>query len=354
MANNSSNLSIEDLISMIYLDIESKKKIISSLKKEYNQSSSPTREITININAFTFFDLIDEFDITISQSLQAIQTLQTEMWNLKEKIEMIQLEKLKTNGFCYVKGNNEMTTEKIAGIEFDNDINEEPVVESIRKDLISHKYTIEETKEYKTIKDESNQISNYRIKTPIRTSLRQSIKTSNKDSVHDNDEDNKGEKVSSNLISKISTVDSYRMYFAKKYGNGSYDMFIHKLNNKELKKKSLEDELNLIEDIISNQFKGKKEKNSSVCSNDDNKTNDIKQNIKGQKTIHHSNSTKRHTINNKFNTIPINTQNNNTKYVAPIDFSINSFLRNTHNGNKSKRHLTQKSSSKENKDEKYK
>lgn len=41
----------------------------------------------ITIQRFKLIELIDEFEITVSQSLQAIQTLQTELSNLKENKE---------------------------------------------------------------------------------------------------------------------------------------------------------------------------------------------------------------------------------------------------------------------------
>ena len=69
----------QDLIPIIISDIESKRKIIDEYRSRF-----PSNVDTITLNAFEFFDIIDEFEITISQSLQCIQTLQAEICNLKE------------------------------------------------------------------------------------------------------------------------------------------------------------------------------------------------------------------------------------------------------------------------------
>ena len=71
---------VEELVPMIFSDIQSKRKIIDEYRSRF-----PSNADTITLNAFEFFDIIDEFDITISQSLQAMQTLQTEILNLQAK-----------------------------------------------------------------------------------------------------------------------------------------------------------------------------------------------------------------------------------------------------------------------------
>lgn len=336
MANNSSILSIEDLISIIYSDIESKKKIISSLKTEYKQPSSVNGNNTISINAFAFFDLIDEFDITISQSLQAIQTLQTEMWNLKEKIEMNECNK-QNNEYCN-KRHDEFNIIDDAMEEMTrNDIewNDEPEVESIRKDLISHKYTNEETKEYKTIRDDILQISSNRTRTPIRQSLRQTIKAFNNSQLEIREDKIR------RLIDKIGGIESYRKFFARKYGKGSYDIFLHKLNNKAIIRQTIEDELSIIEDIMmkkNNNWKNEKKKSSYNNINNAN-TGYCNDNISIKKVIGNSTSSKRYDSKQKLITLPTNNQKRKAEYVQPIDFSENSYLRNSKT-NKLKRSLS--------------
>lgn len=73
---------IEEVITSLYNSIRSKRDIITSIKKEY--SIDNTDKDTFEISKIKLIDLLDEFDITISQSLQCIQTLQAEICNLKE------------------------------------------------------------------------------------------------------------------------------------------------------------------------------------------------------------------------------------------------------------------------------
>lgn len=73
---------IEEVITSLYNSIKSKRDIITSIKKEY--SIDNTDKDSFEISKLKLIDLLDEFDITISQSLQCIQTLQAEICNLKE------------------------------------------------------------------------------------------------------------------------------------------------------------------------------------------------------------------------------------------------------------------------------
>ena len=73
---------IEEVITSLYNSIRSKRDIITSIKKEY--SIDNTDKDSFEISKLKLIDLLDEFDITISQSLQCIQTLQAEICNLKE------------------------------------------------------------------------------------------------------------------------------------------------------------------------------------------------------------------------------------------------------------------------------
>ena len=74
---------IEDVIETLYKSIKSKRQIITDIKKEYNIDNDSFNDI--KINRFKLIDLLDEFEVTISQSLQAIQTFKVEIFNLKEK-----------------------------------------------------------------------------------------------------------------------------------------------------------------------------------------------------------------------------------------------------------------------------
>ena len=74
---------IEDVIETLYRSIKSKRQIITDIKKEYNVDNDSFNDI--KINRFKLIELLDEFEVTISQSLQAIQTFKVEIFNLKEK-----------------------------------------------------------------------------------------------------------------------------------------------------------------------------------------------------------------------------------------------------------------------------
>ena len=77
------NKPIEEVIETLYNSIKSKRQIITNIKREYNIDDDSFNDI--KINRFKLIDLLDEFEVTISQSLQAIQTFKVEIFNLKEK-----------------------------------------------------------------------------------------------------------------------------------------------------------------------------------------------------------------------------------------------------------------------------
>ena len=79
------NKPIEEVIQTLYDGIKSKKDIISNFKKKYKLNDEKVQSITIQ--RLILIDILDEFEITVSQSLQAIQTLQAELFNLKETKE---------------------------------------------------------------------------------------------------------------------------------------------------------------------------------------------------------------------------------------------------------------------------
>jgi hypothetical protein len=74
---------IEEVIETLYNSIKSKRQIITNIKREYTIDDDSFNDI--KINRFKLIDLLDEFEVTISQSLQAIQTFKVEIFNLKEK-----------------------------------------------------------------------------------------------------------------------------------------------------------------------------------------------------------------------------------------------------------------------------
>ena len=197
----------QDLIPIIISDIESKRKIIDEYRSRF-----PSNVDTITLNAFEFFDIIDEFEITISQSLQAMQTLQTEIWNLQEKnqnnniIDNIGNTMLNDSSKLYfdysqVKGYSQLINSNIS----DDVKKSDEDVKKIKRELMSKESNIvvteEEEKEDPHIEEEkednnhiltniqetdsTNAINEVHLNTkiPIRQSLRQMIKSGKKKTI---------------------------------------------------------------------------------------------------------------------------------------------------------------------------
>ena len=280
----------QDLIPIIISDIESKRKIIDEYRSRF-----PSNVDTITLNAFEFFDIIDEFEITISQSLQAMQTLQTEIWNLQEKnqnnniIDNIGNTMLNDSSKLYfdysqVKGYSQLINSNIS----DDVKKSDEDVKKIKRELMSKESNIvvteEEEKEDPHIEEEkednnhiltniqetdsTNAINEVHLNTkiPIRQSLRQMIKSGKKKTIDANaNNEQKVEEKIKKLLTKIGSVERYRIYFADKYGEGDYDVFINRLNNNEIEKDVLMDELTIIADLMTKQLdEGKKKKTTNT------------------------------------------------------------------------------------------
>ena len=281
---------VAELIPMIFSDIQSKRKIIDEYRSRF-----PSNADTITLNAFEFFDIIDEFDITISQSLQAMQTLQTEIWNLQEKnqnnniIDNIGNTMLNDSSKLYfdysqVKGYSQLINSNIS----DDVKKSDEDVKKIKRELMSKESNIvvteEEEKEDPHIEEEkednnhiltniqetdsTNAINEVHLNTkiPIRQSLRQMIKSGKKKTIDANaNNEQKVEEKIKKLLTKIGSVERYRIYFADKYGEGDYDVFINRLNNNEIEKDVLMDELTIIADLMTKQLdEGKKKKTTNI------------------------------------------------------------------------------------------
>ena len=66
-----------------------------------------------------------------------------------------------------------------------------------------------------------------------------------------------------NLITKINSEESYKIYLGNKYGEGEYNQFLKKLNNNEIEIDSLENEVKLITDLVITDRNIKKQKNNN-------------------------------------------------------------------------------------------
>ena len=76
----------EKLIKKIFKNIESKTKIIEKYKNKYYTSNNLLDSIILG--KLEFFELLNEFEDIISQSLQGMRSLYAELRNLKEKKEL--------------------------------------------------------------------------------------------------------------------------------------------------------------------------------------------------------------------------------------------------------------------------
>ena len=80
------NIDKEKLITKIFKNIESKTKIIEKYKNKYYTSNNLLDSIILG--KLEFFELLNEFEDIISQSLQGMRSLYAELRNLKEKKEL--------------------------------------------------------------------------------------------------------------------------------------------------------------------------------------------------------------------------------------------------------------------------
>lgn len=275
-----SSQSIEELIAMIASDIEFKKNLVSYLRKEYTNHSNCNNTETITINKFTLFDLIDELDITISQSLQAIQTLQTEIYNLKETISQANEEIQKQREYYQSIQTREVNEKqlsfdysKIKGYNAMIEKTNALIKQRTQKQASTqyHQQRKEEEEELKSDKgmqydlNDINTVYTENIQIPIKQSIRQIIKCPSKRE-YSNSHHNKQfpiKLISHNmndifdhikkLIEKICKVDTNRLYLADKYGNGNYEEFIKLVNNQEIDYPSLEEELKIIAELMTKQ-----------------------------------------------------------------------------------------------------
>ena len=435
------NKSIEEVIQTLYDTIKSKNEIINYFRKNNNINNE--KEQLITIQRLKLIDFIDEFEITVSQSLQAIQTLQIELSNLKEnkegklinrtnldskiensnlnlsnlnsiyycnKLNIQQKEKKelkkeienrsininKTNdlinkvisnetklNFDYSKlaskiNNNESELSLITNPNNTNYIKEKnnvlkddekliPEVEisdiivddnlNNKNDLNNISISTIKTKnnENKKIKTQSSNIilseSNEQepeieqIKIPIRQSLRKIISIGNKNENKENNinnnsnnliNDEKGNKIK-NIISKINSEESCKIYLSNKYSKGEYNQFLKMLNNNEIDFDSLENEIKIITDLINTDRNIRKQRNN-IYKNNNNIFNN--NNNKYIKSSNHSRN------NSKGKNIFYSNDENPNEYMEPLNFA--NFLRGDYNIKKNKnKNLSKKKHSKD-------
>ena len=396
------NKSIEEVIQTLYDTIKSKNEIINYFRKNNNINNE--KEQLITIQRLKLIDFIDEFEITVSQSLQAIQTLQIELSNLKEnkegklinrtnldsKIENSNLNLSNLNSIYYCNKLNIQQKEKK---ELKKEIENRSININKTNDLIN-KVISNETKlnfDYSKlaskinnneselslitnpnntnyIKEKNNvlkddeklipEVSNIilsesneqepeieQIKIPIRQSLRKIISIGNKNENKENNinnnsnnliNDEKGNKIK-NIISKINSEESYKIYLSNKYSKGEYNQFLKMLNNNEIDFDSLENEIKIITDLINTDRNIRKQRNN-IYKNNNNIFNN--NNNKYIKSSNHSRN------NSKGKNIFYSNDENPNEYMEPLNFA--NFLRGDYNIKKNKnKNLSKKKHSKD-------
>ena len=88
----------EKLIAKTFKNIESKLSIIDQYKNKYGYNNNNVLG-TMVINKFDFIEILNEFEDTISQSLQGICSLIVEIKNLKEKNEYQKIKSIKPSKY---------------------------------------------------------------------------------------------------------------------------------------------------------------------------------------------------------------------------------------------------------------
>ena len=390
---------IEDVITVLYKSIQSKREVIENVKRECKLSERGEKDV-VEISKLKLIDLLEEFEITISQSLQCIQTLQAEICNLKENIgdtsttstikdfvgcssiEAISPQGKDVNNISVItsltsnnnnnpnqsqvyhkpklimqvgKMNNKLNFDYSAFIMNNNNndttqshcvLNENILPPDITTNnnnsngvsihMSNHNqhqqqqhhqpFTISYTNDSDNHSDEEEPKIE-RTKVPIRQQLMISTNrsyqfnnisateqhvpsiTSRRDVLMSKVNQIEKETKTKQLIHQINTNVSYKTYIVNKYGNGSYDNFITKLNTNQIDINTLENELHIISQLIETDKSLQKKKNI-------------------YNTINTSNNSKHHANINTLTKSRGNTprklskdhSNSDTIYIEPVKF----------------------------------
>ena len=127
-----------------------------------------------------------------------------------------------------------------------------------------------------------------------------------------------------NLLSKINSEESFKVYLSNKYGEGEYNQFLKKLKNNEIEFDSLENELKIIKDLVITDRNIRKQKNGNYKSID----NIFNNNNKYLKSTNYSRK------NSKGNNSFYSNEGNPNEYIEPLNFA--NFLRGDNNIKKNK------------------
>jgi hypothetical protein len=235
------NKTIEEVIQTLFNSIKSKKKIIKDIKNEFDLNNMNNTEITLS--RLKLIDLLDEFDITISQSLQAIQTLQAEIFNLKENI-------LDENNL--IDFNKENYNNNIINLNEENfnknDLNNNNIKNNLNKNNNKKNNilnTIEKNKEKEEIKNEisiinenvnrTNQMINSIIlnETKLNFDYSKLAEQYNNDNYNNKENNNNNELLTINLDEKINKEPDLKINKNKIKIQNNYEFEYDNKNNIE-------------------------------------------------------------------------------------------------------------------------
>jgi N-terminal acetyltransferase B complex non-catalytic subunit len=298
---------LDKMIKNLYDSIKEKKNLIDFFSVQFNlNKNNKEKEIinnynnnnnqNINIPINSLNKLLNEFNDTISMSLQAIQILQGEIWDVKQekflskKIENYNNLKNDENIFFELNKNNNNNDNKENecknNYNFDNKlyfdynkIEEELEIKKNKKNFEIKKFNDFYNNNKNII---SSNIPNYNFdnfdknskiisKIPIRQSLRKQIINNNNNNkknknlslsmINDNNklknkiENFEKKKKLNKLISNLNNNNSYKTYLINKYANGDYNKFLERLNNNEISIDKIYSEINIITDLLKTETK---------------------------------------------------------------------------------------------------
>ena len=186
---------INFLVDKLYSSIESKKSYINSVKIELKLSEK--NNSNIQVNRLKIIDILEEFEATVSESLQAIRTFKTEILNFQEKIQELEREsqrknhvkisstegtKLRTNRILDLKNNidtdERYMTQQISHIQNESNVNDSLIDYSAHNTSIESRLNFDYTNLLNKLKNNSNSKSNDKNDRYISMNFNKSNKTS--------------------------------------------------------------------------------------------------------------------------------------------------------------------------------
>ena len=261
----------EKLISKILTNIESKIKVVEEFKNKYYNSNKLLENVIMS--KFEFLDFLNEFEETITQSLQGMRSLIVEIRNLKEKKEVEEKIIKNRNNSNYLIYNY-LDKNHTQYLEYND--NKENIHEQIKGKNKSY-YEPKEISLYNNLYGPKKNIFLYNNKYLNGTKNKLYYKNKNCSSGNIHSSSNK-KKLNNNEIGEFESLHSYEGK-AKLVNNRNSSMNINKFQNKtynKLNKNSINDsisekntltyDLSIINDVVKENHN-----NSYILNNYENK-----------------------------------------------------------------------------------